>query len=84
MSDTTVMSTIKSLSRREFMALTGRAGGAFVIGSSLTGATLAMNAAATPSEQDTPSDNNLGVFVTIDSAGDVEIICHRMEMGKWW
>ncbi|NNC98559.1 MAG: molybdopterin-dependent oxidoreductase, partial [Gammaproteobacteria bacterium] len=76
------MSTIKNLNRREFIALTGRAGGAFIIGSSFTGAALASESPAKLNGDPSSAGNKLGLFVNIDSAGNVEIICHRMEMGQ--
>ncbi len=72
------MSTLRSLNRREFMSLTGRAGGVLLLGSSLPGTAMAAGHAA----QHASNANDLGVFVTIDQAGDVEIICQRMEMGQ--
>lgn len=81
------MSEIKTVSRREFMALTGRAGAAFVIGSSFASlASAASNVEKSNVEKSVEEvradDNNLGVFVSINSTGDVAIICHRMEMGQ--
>lgn len=74
------MTVIKRLNRREFMSLTGRAGGAFAIASSFP--LMALADGQKQAFANETSGNNLGVFVNINSAGDVEIICQRMEMGQ--
>ena len=74
------MSQIKNLNRREFMALTGRAGGALILGSSLVGTTAV--AGTEKSKAAIPAANQLGLFVEINDDGQVEIICHRTEMGQ--
>jgi len=77
------MSTIKPFSRRAFLQATGLTGGAFILGAvlpscspekSLSGAGAALT--------NVSKDNALGVFVSLDSDGQVNIICHRMEMGQ--
>lgn len=71
---------IKQLSRREFLSLTGRAGGALVLASSVPlAAGLSESVAA---KVETDSEQALGVFVSIAQNGDVQIVCHRMEMGQ--
>lgn len=74
--------SIKKINRREFLSLTGRAGGMFVIGVSLPSvASAQLDKNAKPLES-FDRGNDLGVFVNINEAGDVEIICHRAEMGQ--
>ncbi|MFQ3324879.1 MAG: isoquinoline 1-oxidoreductase beta subunit [Pseudomonadales bacterium] len=74
------MSQIKNLSRRQFIALTGRAGGALMLGSALGVAPLA--AAKSTAAKTDGFGSTLGAFVTIKNDGQVEIICHRTEMGQ--
>lgn len=74
------MSQIKNLSRREFLALTGRAGGALMLGSTLGIGSLA--SAKSVADKTDGLGNTLGAFVTIKDDGQVEIICHRTEMGQ--
>jgi len=69
------MNQLKLFNRREFMALTGVSGGALILG-----ANSAQTVSADVTVTHTPHD--LGLFVTIDNTGDVQIICHRMEMGQ--
>ncbi|RBP51281.1 xanthine dehydrogenase family protein molybdopterin-binding subunit [Arenicella xantha] len=81
------MSTHQQVNRRQFLSLTGRAGGALIIGgglSTFTGNVLAESSSAVSSAAVTNSDttSELGVFVSIANNGDVEIICHRAEMGQ--
>jgi len=76
------MSDLRKLDRREFLSLTGRVGGLFVLGTSLTAcaadiATKELTKAKLPAE-----GVDLGVFVNINPKGDVDIICHRAEMGQ--
>ncbi len=75
------MNGIRSLNRREFIALTGRTGGALMLGSALgvMGSVASAKNVATPTGG---AGNALGVFVTINNDGRVEIICHRAEMGQ--
>ncbi|MFT4823312.1 MAG: isoquinoline 1-oxidoreductase beta subunit [Halioglobus sp.] len=75
------MSQIKSLSRRDFLALTGHAGGALMLGSTL-GVMAPMASAKSITEKTDGTGSNLGAFVTIKNDGQVEIICHRAEMGQ--
>ncbi len=77
------MSIIKRLNRREFLSLTGKAGGALVLASSVPvsmSAAMADGHAADHAAKDSVSD--LGVFVSVEKNGDVQIVCHRMEMGQ--
>ncbi len=82
------MKTVRKINRREFLSRTGRAGGAFALAASipsgvLTGVMGGMQTAeAGESKADSPTSNELGVFVSIEETGDVQIICHRMEMGQ--
>jgi isoquinoline 1-oxidoreductase beta subunit len=76
------MSHVKNFNRRQFMALTGRSGGALMLGSTF-GMGLSTIASASPiSEKTDGTGSNLGAFVTIKNDGSVEIICHRAEMGQ--
>jgi len=77
------MSAFKKLTRRQFFSITGKASGALVIGASI--ATPISKLAASDSEvslKQSDSGSELGMFVNINAAGDVEIICHRAEMGQ--
>jgi isoquinoline 1-oxidoreductase beta subunit len=74
------MSQIKNLSRRQFIALTGRAGGALMLGSTLGFGSVA--AAKSLTDKTDGFGSTLGAFVTIKDDGQVEIICHRTEMGQ--
>lgn len=78
------MSQIKNLNRREFIALTGRSSGALMLGTTLGvgGLGLSSIAHAKSAAQNSQSDAPLGAFVTIKADGQVEIICHRSEMGQ--
>lgn len=82
------MSRFEKLGRREFLSLTGRSAGAFVLATSSIGALSLMPDAVAKSEAvaksniDATSTADLGVFVSIDPQGAVEIICHRQEMGQ--
>lgn len=77
------MSQIKQLNRREFLSLTGRAGGALVLASAMPmTAAVSSNAVAAGNSKKISSAKDLGVFVSIDDSGDVQIVCHRMEMGQ--
>ncbi|MFT6100367.1 MAG: isoquinoline 1-oxidoreductase beta subunit [Arenicella sp.] len=80
------MSQIKTLNRREFMALTGRAGGVLMLGSALGGmglSVLSSTASAMPITKKADGlGQELGAFVTIKQDGSVDIICHRAEMGQ--
>jgi isoquinoline 1-oxidoreductase beta subunit len=74
------MSQIKNLSRRQFIALTGRAGGALMLGSTLGFGSVA--AAKSLTDKTDGFGSTLGAFVTIKNDGQIEIICHRTEMGQ--
>ncbi|MFT4636137.1 MAG: isoquinoline 1-oxidoreductase beta subunit [Arenicella sp.] len=77
------MSQIKNLNRRQFMALTGRAGGVLMLGSALGSVGLTTVSSATSVANKTDDlGNSLGAFVTIKDDGSVDIICHRAEMGQ--
>ena len=79
------MSTIKQLSRREFLSLTGRAGGVLVLAASAPQAVATVGSAASvaaDANATAQGDSSLGVFVSIAETGDVQIVCHRMEMGQ--
>lgn len=78
------MSAFKKLNRREFLSLTGRAGGVLVIGTSLAACSTTPGSVAVSAKPKSPppADGDLGVFVNINPTGDVEIICHRAEMGQ--
>ncbi len=73
------MSQIKNLNRREFLALTGRSGGALMLGSTLGGLGVSTIASGQSTKQ---ASAELGAFVTVKADGQVEIICHRCEMGQ--
>lgn len=76
------MSTFKKLNRREFLSLSGRAGGALIIGSGMAACSTAeMNGLSKPDFKPA-SPGDLGVFVNIKPNGDLDIICHRAEMGQ--
>ena len=75
------MSQIKSLNRREFLAITGRAGGALMLGSTL-GVMAPIASAKSITDKTDGMGSTLGAFVTIKNDGQVEIICHRAEMGQ--
>lgn len=69
--------SIQILDRREFMKLTGLAGGSLVLGGSLTSAALADAGASAKM-----GSAELGHFVSIASDGKVTIVCQRGEMGQ--
>ncbi|GHA01503.1 xanthine dehydrogenase [Arenicella chitinivorans] len=75
------MSHFNKLSRREFLSLTGRAGGVLMLSTTPSAPIFAANgdAVATPPES---AHHQLGAFVSIDQSGKVDIICHRAEMGQ--
>jgi isoquinoline 1-oxidoreductase beta subunit len=77
------MSQVKNLNRREFMALTGRAGGVLMLGSALGSLGISAIASAMPIADSTENlGRELGAFVSINQDGSVDIICHRAEMGQ--
>lgn len=73
------MSNVINLDRRRFLKSTGIAGGALMLGVMAPSAVMAANkgVAAVASDK-----LDLGVFVSIDKQGAVDIFCHRMEMGQ--
>ncbi len=77
------MSQVSILNRRQFIALTGRTGGALMLGSAFGGLGLSTSAVA---QAVLPKSDGLGeqlgAFVTIKNDGSVDIICHRAEMGQ--
>lgn len=73
------MNTVKLLNRRQFLSLTGVAGGTLILGSTMG---ISSVSAATSKPSKTIADGELGAFVTIQDDGDVAIICHRAEMGQ--
>jgi len=77
------MSAFKKLNRREFLTLTGKSTGALVIGSSFAACVSPNSTELSAKQADpAPKDGDLGVFVNIQANGDVDIICHRAEMGQ--
>ena len=76
------MSTFKKLNRREFLSLSGRAGGALIIGSGMAACSTAEVNGLSKPELKPATGGDLGVFVNIKPNGDVDIICHRAEMGQ--
>jgi len=64
------------------MLLTGRAGGVLLLGASASPSIHAKESTVSKAVDKAAAKNDLGVFVTIDKSGDVEIICQRMEMGQ--
>ena len=77
------MSSIKSLNRREFLSLTGRTGGVFILGSALSSLGVPNTAkAATVEPKSDGLGSELGAFVSIKDDNTIEIICHRAEMGQ--
>lgn len=77
------MSQVSILNRRQFIALTGRTGGALMLGSVLGGLGLSTSADAQPVHPKSDGlGEQLGAFVTIKNDGSVDIICHRAEMGQ--
>jgi len=79
--DAGAVANIKQLSRREFLSLTGRAGGALMIASSVPLAA-GLSASSAEAKPGTHSGSSLGMFVSIADNGDVNVVCHRMEMGQ--
>lgn len=75
------MSQIQKFSRRDFMALTGRTGSVLLLGSIAAESAMA-DTASVAAPASTAQKSDLGVFVSIDDAGAVDIICQRMEMGQ--
>lgn len=77
------MSTFRKLNRREFISLTGKTAGVLMIGTSLANCTGAKHIASKSEVLAMPAKGgDLGVFVNIQTNGDVDIICHRAEMGQ--
>ena len=69
------MTVIQNVSRREFLAVLGLTGSGLVLGVSASHASSAAADAA-------PAAFAPNVFLTIDPAGLVTIVCHRSEMGQ--
>ena len=69
------MTVIQNVSRREFLAVLGLTGSGLVLGVSASHASSAAAEAA-------PAAFAPNVFLTIDPAGLVTIVCHRSEMGQ--
>ena len=82
--DVVTSGSISLLNRRQFMALTGRVGGALAIASSMPMALLSATVQADDHQAKPSKDamEKLNVFVSIAANGDVQIVCHRMEMGQ--
>ncbi len=87
------MSAFKKLNRRDFMLMTGKAAGTLVIGTSLASCAVSNRAdtakkqgadgeASSAGKLSSTTEGDLGVFVNISATGDVDIICHRAEMGQ--
>ena len=68
----------KSVSRRDFLKLTGMTTSGFVLGSMLS---VSLPAWAHGNASHV-GDNTLNLFVTIETNGRVNIVCHRSEMGQ--
>jgi len=69
------MTSITCVNRRQFLKTTGFVGGSFILGAAFPSL---LAEAASPKK----AVAELGYFVSIGTSGDVEIICHRMEMGQ--
>ena len=69
-----IIKGISRISRRDFIRNTGLAGGGLII---------AANFSACSSEKELPGgDFSPNVYVNLLESGDVEIVCHRSEMGQ--
>lgn len=68
---------IKSVSRRNFLRYTSLAGSTFILGTVLPSMSMAW-----ADSSSTAVSNTLNLFVSIDSDGAVNIVCHRSEMGQ--
>ncbi len=64
---------IENVSRRNFIKLLGLGGSALVLG---------MNMPVSANKLDANIAHELNFFVSIDTAGEVTIVCHRSEMGQ--
>jgi len=69
------MSNITKLTRRSFLSLSG---GALVIGTSFPQG----SGIAHADVSSTDAESQLGMFVSINPNGEVNIVCHRAEMGQ--
>lgn len=65
----------EQVSRRNFLKMTGLAGGGLIIGASLPAMSTAWADSAVKSSE-------LNLFVSINTDNTVDIICHRSEMGQ--
>lgn len=72
--------SVRLLDRREFMKLTGIAGGSFLLGCASTETT--PQATAAPVRRAPTSWSDLGHFVSLADNGDLIIVCQRAEMGQ--
>ena len=68
------MSSIRKISRRQFLSLTGLSTTGLILMGSVPGSALA-------GVLDEPAGGELNLFVSIRADGTVEIIAHRSEMG---
>lgn len=73
------INTVQNISRRAFLKYTGVTGGALILGTLMPAFTQAW-AQTNPSAGKV--DNQLNLFVSIDTDGSVNIVCHRSEMGQ--
>jgi len=67
------MKNIKNVSRRDFLKLSGIAASTFMLG---------VNLPTSKAQAHDDSAHELNFFVSIDTSGEVTLICHRSEMGQ--
>jgi len=67
-------SSVSSISRRDFMRNTGVAGGGLILAANMVG--------CSPAAKPKYGDFAPNVYVNLLDNGDVEIVCHRSEMGQ--
>ncbi|MFT6899261.1 MAG: isoquinoline 1-oxidoreductase beta subunit [Paraglaciecola sp.] len=70
---------VQNISRRAFLKYTGVASGTLILGTLMPAFTQAW-AETNPSAD--KLENQLNLFVSIDTDGSVNIVCHRSEMGQ--